>query len=89
MKDATSYWKPSIQLFFKNTAGSIGIEGGLYSIVCTCPNVGHILGGVSVLKNGSQVVVISITTLEGFWIEVFDGHCARAREAHAITMLCC
>jgi hypothetical protein len=86
MKDSTAHRVTLFQLLFKGGMGAIPKKVSFYPVMGTGSDVCDWIGGISILKNGTEIVIISIRPQKGSWLEIFHRHGTRTREAHAVPV---
>jgi hypothetical protein len=55
-------------------------------VISGCPDLSLRVGGVSVLENRPQIIIIAIGPRKGLGPQIFDAHRHAARKAHTITV---
>jgi hypothetical protein len=62
------------------------MEGSLDVVLSSGPDLSLRVGGVTVLKNCLQVVVVCVRPEKGLGPQILDGHGTAAGEAHPVSV---
>jgi hypothetical protein len=86
MKETYGHGKARRKTITKALEGPIAVKDSPDVVISGCPHLCGWVGGVSVLENRSQIVIISIKPQKSLGPQVLDGHGTAAGEAHTIAV---
>jgi hypothetical protein len=86
MKETYGHGKARRKTITEALNGPVAVKDGPDVVISGCPHLCGWVGGVSVLENSSQVVVVRVRPRKSLGPQVLDGHSTAAGEAHPVRM---
>jgi hypothetical protein len=86
VKEAYGYGKACFEPITKTLEGPVAVKDSPDVVISGCPHLCGWVGGVSVLKNGAEVVVVRVEPQKSLRPQVLDGHCTATGEAHPVRV---
>jgi hypothetical protein len=86
VKETYGHWKACFETITKALEATVAVKDSPDVVISGCPHLCGWVGGVSVLENCSQVVIISIGSQKSLGPQVLDGHGTAAGKAHPVRV---
>jgi hypothetical protein len=86
MKEAYRHGKATRKAITEALEATVAVKDSPDVVISGCPHLCGWVGGVSVLENRSQIVIISIKPQKSLRPQVLDGHGTAAGKAHTIAV---
>jgi hypothetical protein len=86
MEEADWYGKAGLKAITEALEGPVAVKYSPDVVISGCPHLCGWVGGVSVLENGAEVVVVRVGPQKSLGPQVLDGHGTATGKAHPVRV---